>query len=657
MNQENQENQNQQTNPENDRIKQILAKYPERPKLKRIPFGYMLKGGDPSTLVPDPAIIPFLDEALDQLDAGIALRSVTEWLNSKVQDQGLSISHMGIKTLRKEYRPDFVRKIPKPKVRRMTHAEKAEKLRRHKIAQEKKRVTNAQKRVLKYQEELSILKGNIRDEEEIKKDNSLLIELDYGTEEFKEVEQEAEIIFQPNPGPQTVFFMASEREVLYGGAAGGGKSYALIADPARYFGNKNFRGLILRRTNDELRELIWKTQELYPKYIPGAVWRTQDKEWRFPSGARLWMTYLEREDDVLRYQGQAFTYIGFDELTQYPTPHAWEYMRSRLRDPSGTLPCFMRATSNPGGPGHGWVKRMFIDPAPPGQAFDARDPETGIIYYVAEDDLDFPPEKRGKPLFQRRFIPAKLSDNPYLAKSGDYKGNLLSLNENLKRQLLEGDWNVADGAAFPEFRSNIHVVKPFEIPGNWRKFRSCDFGYSTRQASAVHWYAVHPATGQLIVYRELYVNQLTGTELARKILALEKGEGIAYGVLDSSVWAVRGQSGPSIAEEMIFAGCRWRPSDRSAGSRIAGKNRLHELLRVDPFSNLPGIVFFDTCRQIISDLPVIPSDKDSDDIDPRYATDHAYDSIRYGIMSRPKSGYEVLSTRDTYMPADARFGY
>jgi hypothetical protein len=636
-------------------VTRILEKYPERPKLhNKLPYGYIQKVGDPNLLVPDPAVIPLLDQALDQLDAGISLRAVVEWLNAN--NPNATLSHSGLVKIRKYHRPDHPTFKAKPKVKRLTRDEKKSKLRKIKIASEKRRIRAAEKRIANTEAEIGIIKDN-----HLEPDPSLLMELDYGSDEFKELEQEVEIVFKPNPGPQTTFFAASEQEVLYGGAAGGGKSYALIADPMRYFTNKNFRGLILRRTNDELRELIWKSQELYPQVIPGAIWREKDKEWRFPSGARLWMTYLEREDDVLRYQGQAFTYIGFDELTQYPTPHTWEYMRSRLRDASGELPLFMRATSNPGGPGHGWVKRMFIDPAPAGKAFDAQDTD-GKVMLISEDDEDFPVERRGKPLFQRRFIPAKLKDNPYLAKGGQYKSNLLSLPEQLQRQLMEGDWNVADGAAFGEFRESIHVIEPFEIPNTWRRFRSCDFGYSERQASAVHWYAINPVTDQLVVYRELYVNKHTGYELARRILQLESGENISYGVLDSSVWAVRGQSGPSIAEEMIAYGCRWRPSDRTKGSRVDGKNRLHQLLRVDPFNKAPGIVFFNTCRQIIADLPVIPSDKDSDDIDPKYATDHAYDSIRYGIMSRPR-GYSMFEVdqmdrpKRPYTPSDPIFGY
>lgn len=626
------------------------TKYPERPKLTRKPYGYIQKVGDPNLLVPDPAVIPFLDQALDQLDAGIPLRIVAEWLNNKTAPVGVSLSHGGLAILRKQYRPNHPR-IKAKSMKRLTPDEKAAKKRRLLIAQEKKKIKAAHKRAARLGEELEIIQENSVNT----KDRSLLMELDYSSPEYKEIEQDdIPVVFKPNPGPQTLFFAAEELEVLYGGAAGGGKSYALIADPMRYFDNKNFRGLILRRTNDELRELIWKSQELYPQIWKEAQWREKDKEWRFPSGARLWMTYLERDEDVMRYHGQAFTYIGIDELTQYSTPFAWNFMRSRLRDASGTLPLFMRATTNPGGPGHGWVKKMFVDPAPKGKAFWAQDMDTGETLTFPKDH----PTKAGQPLFKRRFIPARVSDNPYIWADGNYEANLMSLPETQRKQLLEGDWSVSDGAAFSEFSERVHVIEPMEIPAGWRKFRSCDFGYST--FSAVHWYAIDPEDN-LIVYRELYVSKKTGKELARMILDLEKNEKVIYGVLDSSVWAQRGQSGPSIAEEMIAEGCRWRPSDRTAGSRINGKNRLHELLKVNKYTNKPGIMFFNTCRQIISDLPMIPMDpKGGEDIDDRYVSDHAYDSIRYGIMTRPRAN-EVMSLQNyktTYWtPSDPTFGY
>jgi len=471
----------------------------------------------------------------------------------------------------------------------------------------------------------------------------------------KEAEKAKDVIFQPNPGPQTNFLAATEREVLYGGAAGGGKSYALIADPVRYFGNKNFNGILLRRTNDELRELVWKTQELYPQIYKGAKWSERKSQWTFPSGARLWMTYLDRDEDVLRYQGQAFNWIGFDELTQHPTPFAWNYMRSRLRTTDHSLPLCMRATTNPGGPGHGWVKKMFIDPSPANEKFCARDLES-------DEELRYPEthKKAGEPLFFRKFIPATLKDNPYLFEEGSYEANLLSLPEQQRRQLLQGDWMIAEGAAFPEFSGRHHVCEPFDIPDDWRRFRSCDFGYTT--FSAVHWFAIDPNFETLYVYRELYVSKMTARELAQKVKELEMGESISYGVLDSSTWHKRGHTGPSIAEEMIAEGCRWRPADRTAGSRVAGKNRLHELLRYDEEIERPGIVFFDNCRQIIADLQVIPSDpKGSDDIDVRYASDHTYDSIRYGIMSRPraKSLFDFGDGTNTtgWKPFDKVFGY
>jgi len=175
-------------------------------------------------------------------------------------------------------------------------------------------------------------------------------------------------------------------------------------------------------------------------------------QWEAPSGARLWMSYLDRDDDVLRYQGLAFSWIGFDELTQWSTPYAWNYMRSRLRSVAQDLPVYMRATTNPGGPGHQWVKKMFIDPAPYGKQFNATDIESGNV-------LSYPKghTKSGQPLFKRRFIPARLSDNPYLSAQGDYETMLLSLPEHQRKQLLDGDWDIKEGAAFSEFDRNIHL--------------------------------------------------------------------------------------------------------------------------------------------------------------------------------------------------------
>lgn len=462
-----------------------------------------------------------------------------------------------------------------------------------------------------------------------------------------------DIVFRPNPGPQSNFLSASEREVLYGGSAGGGKSYAMLADPLHGLNDPNFSGLLVRHTTEELRELIQKSQELYPRAIPGIKWSERKSQWTSPQGGRLWMSYLDKDTDVTRYQGQAFNWIGFDELTQWSSPYAWDYMRSRLRSSSKDLGLYMRATTNPGGSGHAWVKKMFIDPARANEPFWATHLDSG-------ETITFPKghSKEGLPLFRRRFIPASLFDNPYLAESGDYEAMLLSLPEHQRKQLLEGNWDVNEGAAFPEFDRKIHVVDSFEIPDSWAKFRACDYGYGSY--TGVLWFAVAPDE-QLIVYREMYVSKVTASDLADLILEAEAKDGMMrYGVLDSSLWHNRGDTGPSLAEQMNHKGCRWRPSDRSRGSRVAGKNEIHRRLQVDEFTDKPRLVFMNNCTNTIAQIPSIPLDKrNPEDVD-THAEDHLYDALRYGIMTRPRSSiwdYNPATQRTGFQASDPSFGY
>lgn len=592
-------------------------------KKTTVPWGYYQKDKQSKTLHAKEDWFEALAEAFDRRKAGESYDEILDFFKSK----GIKSSKGGFLKLQKKYLGyEPVKREPKP-----NPEEVAEKKRVLKAAAEKRRITAAKKRLEKLEPKPE-LEGNSFSIGEPPKD-----------------EQGRNVVFKPNDGPQTEFLAAPEFEVLFGGAAGGGKSYALIADPIRYFDNKHFVGLLLRRTNDELRELIWKTKELYPQIYPDAKFSEKASEWRFPSGARMWMSYLDRDDDALRYQGQAYTWVGFDELTHWPTPYPLNFLRTRVRAAAGTGledKLAIRATTNPGGPGHVWVKKTFIDPAPYGKPFWATDVDTGDILR----------DTRGNPLFKRRFIPALLQDNPYLYEDGSYEANLSALPEKKRKQLLEGDWTVADGSEFEEFNPNVHICVPFDIDHTWTRFRSMDYGYSSY--SAVHWYAIDPSDQQLIVYRELYVSKKTGEEIAGIINQLERGEKIYYGVLDSSVWHKRGE-GPSVAEVMNQRGCRWRPADRSAGSRIAGKNRIHELLKVDPDTGKPGLVIFDTCRQLITDLPAIPSDpKGTDDIDKKYASDHTYDSLRYGVMSRPRSDPfgGMPPTRTVNVP-DRVFGY
>ena len=297
------------------------------------------------------------------------------------------------------------------------------------------------------------------------------------------VKDGSEIAFKPNDGPQTEFLASPEKEVLYGGAAGGGKSYAMLMDLLRYADNKNHRALLLRRTLAELTELIDKSKQIYPKAFPRARFKESTKTWEFPSGAKALFSYVDKDDDVYRYQGQSFTWIGIDELGHYPTPYVWNYLRSRLRTTDPKIQTYMRASSNPGGAGGWWVKKMFVDPTPPTNPFWATDIETGKTLTYGSTH-----EKAHQPLFQRKFIPARLTDNPHLTQDGEYETMLLSLPEVERKRLLSGDWDVAEGAAFREFSRELHVIDPVEVPYNWVRVRACDYGYSA--PSCVLWGAL-----------------------------------------------------------------------------------------------------------------------------------------------------------------------
>ena len=448
-----------------------------------------------------------------------------------------------------------------------------------------------------------------------------------------------EVIFKPNSGPQTEFLAASEREVFYGGARGGGKSYAMLIDPLRYCSKAQHRALLIRRTMPELRDLINHSQRLYGRAFPGAKWREQEKEWRFPSGAKIEFGYAENMTDVLRYQGQSYTWIGIDELPQYPSPDIFNFLRSSLRSVDKNIPVYLRATGNPGNIGSQWVREMFVEPAEPNKRFEIK--------------IDTPV---GTKSITRRFIPAKLQDNPYLMQTDDYYIMLASLPEVQRKQFLDGDWDAYDDSAFPEFSKVTHVVEPFEIPKGWYKFRAADWGYSS--PACVLWFAVD-YNNNLWLYRELYVQKITADIFAKKVLELEHKDYINYGVLDASTWAKRGDVGPSIAETMIRNGCRWRPSDRSPKSRINGKLEIHKRLMIT--DKEPGIRVFKTCKNLVRTLSTLPLDKSNQEDVDTHAEDHAYDALRYGCMSRPThpryaARFKPMFNQD-FNPADTKFGY
>jgi len=444
---------------------------------------------------------------------------------------------------------------------------------------------------------------------------------------------EENVIFRPNDGPQTDFLAASETDVLYGGAAGGGKSYAMLVDPLRYAHRGAHRALILRRSMPELRELIDKSRELYPKAFPGCKYKEVEKLWNFPSGAKIEFGFLERDADVYRYQGQAYSWIGFDEITHQATEFSWNYLASRLRTTDPEIIPYMRCTANPGGVGAHWVKKRYITPSPPNESFEGSD---GL---------------------SRKFIPARLDDNPYLAHDGRYEQMLKALPPTQRRQLLEGDWEVAEGAAFTEFDRNVHIVDPFEIPIHWDRIKGIDYGYASE--SACVWGAIDRDDNTLIIYRELYRKGLLATDLAFMLTEMELNDPMSVpGVLDTACWNRTGQTGPTVGETLVKAGHKLRRADKN---RVAGKIQIHEYLKVQQ-SGRPKLQIFNTCPNLIRELQSIPLDKSNpEDVD-THAQDHAYDALRYLIMSRPRiddtfSRMRQLHRETIYQPADGTFGY
>ena len=505
-------------------------------------------------------------------------------------------------------------------------ASKKVRAKKKKIAQARSAISRYQKSVENTEKALDLLEDNnkskVVEETFVEKASSSL-----------KAELKENVIFSPNEGPQTDFLAAGETDVLYGGAAGGGKSYAMLVDPLRFAHRGAHRALILRRSMPELRELIDKSRELYPKAFPGCKYREVEKLWNFPSGAKVEFGFLERDADVYRYQGQAYSWIGFDEITHLPTEFSWNYLASRLRTTDSEIVPYMRCTANPGGSGAQWVKKRYISPSPPNESF------------MGDDGIT------------RKFIPARLNDNPYLAQDGRYEQMLKSLPPTQRKQLLEGNWEIAEGAAFTEFDRHLHVVEPFEIPLHWERTKGLDYGYASE--SACVWAAIDPTDGTLIIYRELYRKGLLATELAEMLTNMELNDPTSVrGVLDTACWSRTGTTGPTVAETLIQGGHKLRPADKN---RVAGKIQIHEHLKVQP-SGRPRMQIFNTCPNLIRELQSIPLDRNNpEDVD-THASDHAYDALRYLIMSRPRindpmSQIRSLQREQHFQPFDSTFGY
>ena len=440
------------------------------------------------------------------------------------------------------------------------------------------------------------------------------------------------VIWQPQAGPQTAFVTCPVYEVVYGGARGGGKTDGVLGEwlsHADLYG-KAAKGLMVRRKRTQLVDTILRAQELY---LPlGAKWLDTEKTFIFPDGARLRMSYLERDADAEEYQGHSYTRLYVEELTNFADPRPIMKLKATLRSSSG-VKVGMRATCNPGGAGHNWVKARYIDPAP-----------NGFKVLTDDDGLE------------RVFIPAKIRDNPKLFESDPgYVSRLRQVgSESLVKAWLNGDWNVVDGAFFDCWDAVRHVVRPFAIPPDWLRFRSMDWG--SAKPFSVGWWAVagdeyHTIDGVtiprgcLVRYREWYGMaegqpnvglKMTAEEVAAGIAAREQGEHMAYAVLDPAAFAQDG--GPSIAERMYTSGKVHfgRADNKRVGllGALGGWDMMRARMKGDDDGN-PMMVVFSTCEDFIRTVPGLQhDDKRPEDIDTE-GEDHVADEARYACMSRP----------------------
>lgn len=396
---------------------------------------------------------------------------------------------------------------------------------------------------------------------------------------------------------QKVFIDSTADEVLFGGAAGGGKSFGQMVD-ALLFALKYPRSkqLVLRRTFAELdKSLIRTSLMLYPKEIYS--FNSTSHTGKFKNGSIIDFGYCAADNDVFQYQSAEYDVIRFDELTHF-TKSQYVYLISRVRG-ANPFPKQIKSTTNPGGIGHGWVKERFIS------ATGAREG------FIGEDGM------------KRIFIPSLLDDNPYLmSHDPGYKSRLLALPEREKRALLYGDWDIFEGQYFTEFSARRHVTEAFEIPPSWRKYRTIDYGLDRL---ACLWIAISP-DGCAYVYREYCESQLPISRAASEILRrTPSGESIYATLAPPDLWSRSQESGKSKATLFSEYGVNLT---RTSNDRECGWLAIKELLMEREGG--VGLRIFSSCNEIIRCLPALTVDKirPTDCANEPHEITHAPDALR-----------------------------
>ncbi len=437
---------------------------------------------------------------------------------------------------------------------------------------------------------------------------------------------------------QRQFLLARENVVAFGGARGGGKSWAVrIKAVLLCLKYEGIKVMIVRKTYPELQENhILPLIALLRCGLPGQVAQYADskKHILFPNGSRILFRYCDTDADTQRFQGTEVDVLFVDEATQQ-TEEAMRELSACVRG-TGDFPRRIYYTCNPGGPGHGWVKRLFIDRQ----------------YRPGENPQDY------------RFIQSLVTDNKALMeKDPGYLGRLQALPPKLRRAWLEGDWNIFEGQFFEEFRDDpshygdgvgTHVIEPFEIPQTWKIYRSFDWGYA--KPFSCGWWAVD---GDGRLYRILELYGATGPDkgvkwdpdrVFQRIHEIESEhrwlkDKTITGIADPAIFEA--QTGESIAQRGAKHQVYFAPGDHK---RLPGWMQVHYRLAFDD-AGKPGIYFFSTCTDTIRTLPLLVFDKyKPEDLDTQ-GEDHAADEIRYLCMARPMAPAPI---RDRLQPNEAR---
>lgn len=437
---------------------------------------------------------------------------------------------------------------------------------------------------------------------------------------------------------QMMFHTSTADEILYGGAAGGGKTKALIMDAlARCLQYPGTSAYVFRRTYNELEDTdIKEAKSSYPQEI--AKYNETKHEFTLINGSKIMFRHCSSVMDKFNYSGAEIQWLYFDELTTFEQ-EIYDFLKTRLRAKKslGVKP-IVRSASNPGNIGHGWVKALFVDAGPFMDKIEHR---------VWSEHL------RKEKVYCTQYIPSLATENPHITE--DYIVELEKKPPALRKALLNGEWDAFEGQVFVEFRNDpdhygdrrwTHVIDPFQIPRKWPRFMSFDFGY--KEPFSVGWWAIDPE-GRAYRYREWYGwdghpdtgLMLTARQITDGILEREKEFETAENIhvnrfADPSIFDK--SRGESIAEQM--APTSQRPGvTLLAGdnARIAGKMQLHERLRFDE-EGRPMIYIFNTCDQFIRTVPTLPYNMGkkgkTEDVDTD-AEDHAYDDTRYFLMARP----------------------